>query len=184
MNNINIKNIFANNILTNTNTDIISYNIGSGNGNKNTNHNHNDTNKNYSDTNKNTNPNTNCNSNTKINIVNFSVSSLVDSNTFKTSISDDFIIDKIKSNKKNEMVKVNDLYETKYKECLLMINNAVELNLTDLIFNVELSYFGYKNYDSLECINYIEKKLKNKNFLTLKISYKSIFISWKNITDF
>ena len=138
MNNINIKNIFANNTLQN-------------------------------------------NTNTNICINDFSVNTLVESNTFNTSISDDFIIGKIKSCKKNEIAKINDLYETKYKECLIIINDAIEFNLTDTIFTVGISYFGYNTYNSLECIKYIEKKLKEKNFLTLKISHKDIFISWKNI---
>lgn len=138
MNNINIKNIFANNTLQN-------------------------------------NPNTN------ICISDFSVNTLVESNTFNTSISDDYIVDKIKSNKKNEITKINDLYETKYKECLIKINSAIELYLTDIVFSVGISFFGYKTYNSYECIKYIEKKLKEKNFLTLIVSNKDIFISWKNI---
>ena len=141
MNNINIKNIFANNILQN---------------------------------------NKNC---SNINIGEFSVNTIVESNTFKTTISDDFILNKIKSNKKNEITKINDLYETKYKECLIKINNAIELNLTDIIFSVGITYFGYQNYNSFECVKHIENKLKDKNFLTLKISLKDIFISWKNIID-
>ncbi len=124
------------------------------------------------------------NSNSNINISDFSVSTLVESNTFKTTISDDYILNKIKSNKKNEILKINDLYETKYKECLIKINNAIELNLTDIIFSVGITYFGYQTYSPNECVSYIEKKLKEKKFLTLKLSHKDIFISWKNITDF
>ncbi len=137
MNNINIKNIFSNNTLHNTNTNI--------------------------------------------SISDFSVNTLVESNTFNTTISDDYIIGKIKSNKLNEKNKIIDLYETKYKECLIKINNAIELNLTDIIFTVGISYFGFKTYNSLECIKYIQEKLKEKNFLTLIVSNKDIFISWKNI---
>lgn len=121
------------------------------------------------------------NQNTNICITEFSVNTLVESNTFNTAISDDYIIDKIKSNKKNEKAKINDLYETKYKECLIKINNSIELNLTDIVFTVGISYFGYQLYNSLECIKYIQEKLKEKNFLTLIISHKDIFISWKNI---
>lgn len=142
MNNINIKNIFTNNILQN-----------------------------YSQEKKN------------IDINDFSVNTLVESNTFKTTISDDYIVNKIKINKQNEILKINDLYETIYKECLIKINTVVELNLTDIIYTINLSYFGYKNYSSFECLNYIQKKLKKKNFLTLLVSNKDIFISWKNITD-
>lgn len=118
-----------------------------------------------------------------ININDFSVNTLVESNTFKTSISDDYLINKIKINKKNEKDKIIELYEERYKECLIKIDTAVELNMTDVVYGVGLSYFGYPNYSSFECIKYIEKKLKDKKFLTLIISPKDIFISWKNIID-
>ena len=126
---------------------------------------------------------TDTNNNSTINIHDFSINTLTNSNTFKSSISDDFIVNKIKLNKKNEIAKRDELYETKYKECLLKINDSVELNLTDIIFSVELSYFGYKSYNSFECLNYIQKKLIKNNFLTLIISSKEIFISWKNIIE-
>ena len=142
MNNINIKNIFANNIL--------QYN---------------------SQEKKN------------ISILDFSVNTLVEINNFKTNISDDYIVDKIKINKINENKKLTELYETIYKECLIKINTAVELNMTDILYTIGESYFGYKNYNSHESIKYIEKKLKKKKFLTLIISHKIIFISWKNITE-
>ena len=142
MNNINIKNIFANNILQNSSHE------------------------------KN-----------NITISDFSVSTLVESNTFKTNISDDYIVNKIKSNKTNQINKLNELHETLYKECLTKINTAIELNMTDIVYTVGMSYFGYKNYNTYECIKFIEKKLKEKNFLTLKVTPKDLFISWTNITD-
>jgi hypothetical protein len=117
-----------------------------------------------------------------ISINDFSVNTLVESNTFKTTISDDYIINKIKSNKINEKKKIDELYEGLYRECLIKINNAIESNICDIIFSIGISYFGYPTYNSLECIKYIEKKLKDKKFLTLIISKKDIFISWKNIT--
>jgi hypothetical protein len=111
----------------------------------------------------------------------FSVNTLIKSNVFKTSISSDYIVNKIKSNKINEKKKTNELYDEKYKECLIKINTALELNMTDIIYNVGISYFGYSNYNSIECIKYIELKLKEKKFLTLILSNKDIFISWSNI---
>lgn len=140
MNDINIKNIFANNILQNNSQE-----------------------------------------KTIISISDFSVNTLVESNTFKTAISDDYIINKIKSNKINEKKKNDDLCEELYKQCLIKINTAIELNMTDVIFSVGLSYFGYQYYDSFQCIKYIEAKLREKKFLTLVVSNKDIFISWKNI---
>ncbi len=117
------------------------------------------------------------------NINKFSINTLVDSNTFKTSISDNYLINKIKLNTKYEQQKIINLYEEKYKECLIKIDSVVELNMTDIIFSVESTYFGFNKYNSFECIKYIEKKLNNNKFLTLVISPKDIFISWKNIVD-
>ena len=140
MNNINIFNIFANNILQNNSQE-----------------------------------------KSTISINEFSVNTLIESNTFKSTISDDYVINKIKSNKINEKKKIDDLYEELYKQCLIKINTAVELNMTDIVYSVGLSYFGYTCYNSFECIKYIETKLKEKKFLTLIISNDNIFISWKNI---
>lgn len=140
MNDINIKNIFANNILQNNSQE-----------------------------------------KTIISISDFSVDTLVESNTFKTDISDDYIINKIKLNKINDKKKIDDLFEELYKQCLIKINTAIELNMTDIVYSVGLSYFGYPYYNSFQCIKYIETKLREKNFLTLVVSNKDIFISWKNI---
>lgn len=113
---------------------------------------------------------------------NFSVETIVESNTFKKSISDDYVVDRIKFLKQNEIAKTNDIYEIKYKECLIKINNSIEIGLTDIIFGVEFAYFGYKKFDSIECLKYIQKKLNSKNFLTMIISNNEIFISWMNLS--
>src|SRR3990167_10138278 len=106
MNNINIKNIFTNNILQD----------------------------NYQDKKE------------------LSINTLIKSNTFQKSITDDYIINKIKSNMQCEKNKMIELYEEKYNECLNKINIAIEINMTDVIYNVGLSYFGYKNYNSTTTI--------------------------------
>jgi hypothetical protein len=119
---------------------------------------------------------------TAISIGDFSVNTLVESNTFKSTISDDYIVNKIKINKINEKKKIDELYDELYKQCLIKINNAIEINITDIIYTVGTSYFGYSYYNSFECIKFVEMKLKEKNFLTMIISNKDIFISWKNIS--
>jgi len=139
MNNINITNIFTNNVLQNSQENKI------------------------------------------ISINDFSVNTLVESNTFKSIISDDYIINKIKLNKINDKKKNDDLYDELYKQCLIKINTAIEINMTDVIYSIGLSYFGYTYFNSLECIKHIESKLKEKKFLTFILSNKDIFISWKNI---
>ena len=100
------------------------------------------------------------------------VYNLVDSKVFLNNLDDDYIINKIK-----------DLYETKYKECLNKIDNAIDMKFTDVYFSVGDSFFGYKNYNSKKCLEYIQNKLRKKEFETLIYNNKQIFISWKNVVD-
>ena len=166
MEGINIKNIFANNSLSNCS---LSNNLLLSNTSNNT-------------SNNTLNTQEKSKSNSSLSIRDFSVNTLIESNTFKSTISDDYIINKIKLNKINNKKKIDDLYGELYIQCLIKINTAIEINLTEIIYSVELYYFGYSNYNSFECIGYIESKLKEKNFLTMIMSNKDIFISWKNIT--
>lgn len=111
------------------------------------------------------------------------VYNLVESKVFINNLDDDYILNKIKTNDKNEKVRTKDLYETKYRECLLKIDNAIDMNLTDVFFTVGDNFFGYKNYSSVKCLEYIQNKLRKKNFETLICSKKQIFVSWKNIVN-
>ncbi len=111
------------------------------------------------------------------------VYNLVESKVLVNNLDDDYILNKIKNNDKKEKTKTKDLYETKYKECLLKIDNAIDMKLTDVFYNVGDNYFGYKNYNSKKCLEYIQNKLRKKNFETLICSNKQIFISWKNIVN-
>jgi hypothetical protein len=111
------------------------------------------------------------------------VYNLVESKVFINNLDDDYIINKIKNNDKNEKNKIKDLYETKYKECLNKIDNAIDMKLTDVFFAVGDSFFGYKNYSAKKCLEYIQSKLRKKNFETLICNNKQIFISWKNVVD-
>ena len=111
------------------------------------------------------------------------VYNLVESKVFINNLDDDYIINKIKNNDKNEKLKTKDLYETKYKECLNKIDNAIDMKFTDVFFTVGDNFFGYKNYNSKKCLEYIQSKLRKKSFETLICSNKQIFISWKNVVD-
>jgi hypothetical protein len=74
------------------------------------------------------------------------------------------------------------MYKLKYSECLLKINNAIDVGLTDIFFSVPFNIFGYKIYNPNECLQYIEKKCRNKNFETLICKNNTIFISWESQT--
>ena len=106
---------------------------------------------------------------------------LISKNKLIDVVDDNFIVNKIKYVQKYENEQVLEVYEEKFKECLLKINDAIDINLTDIFFTVSKGYFGCKKYESLECLKYIEDKLRKKKFETLITSKIEIFISWKKI---
>ena len=114
---------------------------------------------------------------------NFSVSNITASNIIKNILNDDDIIEKIKINKLTEKKKLNEKYQEIYNQCLVKINNAIDHDLTDIYFCVGDGCFGIKGYNSMECLNHIQKRLREKNFETLIYSENDIFISWKSLKN-
>lgn len=111
----------------------------------------------------------------------FNTYNLTSKNKLIDVVDDNFILNKIKNIKKNDNEKLNEVYENKFKECLLKINDAIDINVTDIYFTISSGYFGCKSYKSFECLKYIENKLRKKKFDTLIYSPTNIFISWKKI---
>jgi len=106
---------------------------------------------------------------------------LISKNKLIDVVDDNFIVNKIKYVQKYENDLVLEVYEEKFKECLLKINDAIDINITDIFFTVTNGHFGCKKYDSYECLKYIEDKLRKKKFETLITSKIEIFISWRKI---
>jgi hypothetical protein len=106
---------------------------------------------------------------------------LISKNKLIDVVDDNFIINKIKYVQKYENDLVIEVYDEKFKECLLKINDAIDINITDIFFTVSKGHFGCKKYDSYNCLKYIEDKLRKKKFETLITSKTEIFISWKKL---
>ena len=106
---------------------------------------------------------------------------LVSKNKLIDVVDDDFIVNKIKYIQKYENEQVIEVYEEKFKECLLKINDAIDINITDIFFKVNKGHFGCKKYDSNDCLKYIEDKLRKKKFETLITNKTEIFISWRKL---
>ena len=70
--------------------------------------------------------------NTSYTMHNFNVNDLTPNSNPYVKLTDDFLINKIKYNEHIEQQKVQDLYEKKYNECLMKINNAIDINITDI----------------------------------------------------
>ena len=115
---------------------------------------------------------------------NFSVKNLTPNSNSKSKLTDEFIINKIKYNEENEKKKLLELYDNKYNESLIKINNAIDIGITDIFFSVPDAFFGYKFYNPTDCLEYTQTKLRNKNFDTLIINNSTLFISWKNLILF
>jgi hypothetical protein len=111
----------------------------------------------------------------------FNTYSLSSKNKLVNIVDDNFILSKIKNVQKYENDKLNEIYETKFKECLLKINDAIDMNVTDIFYTVSSAQFGCKIYKSIECLKYIENKLRKKKFDTFIYSQNNIFISWKKL---
>lgn len=82
---------------------------------------------------------------------------------------------KIKDNRRN---KLYDQYNIYYNLCINKIKKANAIKKTDLIFTVPKYIFGNYEYNSIDCIDFIENKLHKSNFDTTKINEKTLFITW------
>jgi hypothetical protein len=105
------------------------------------------------------------------------------SNFENTNLSEKFIIDKLKNINKEEISNLKKIYDIKYKDCLLKINNAIDLGLTDIFFKITDAHFGIKSYNSHSCLVYIQLKLRKNKFETMILNKNSMFISWKNTNN-
>ncbi|AYV78892.1 MAG: hypothetical protein Edafosvirus45_1, partial [Edafosvirus sp.] len=65
-----------------------------------------------------------------------------------------------------------------YRVCLEKIKRENEFNKTDIIFDVPLAILGNTEYKSIDCLDFIENKLRALHIDTYKLSARSIFISW------
>ena len=94
----------------------------------------------------------------KYTIENLNVNDLTQNLSTLVRLTDDFLINKIKYNEHLEQKKALDIFEIKYNDCLMKINSAIDVNMTDIFFKVVDGHFGCKLYTSRDCLNYIQNK--------------------------
>ena len=107
------------------------------------------------------------------------IENLVKNNMFENYISNDFLINKIKNNKKKGSDKLFKLYESIYTKCLKNIDNNIDSLNDNFVFTIDLYQYDYEKYSSLECLEYIKRKLDSVGFYSEVISETKIFISWE-----
>lgn len=94
-----------------------------------------------------------------------------------------FSIEKLLNHKEEKIKRTREQYRKIYNMILNKIDTVSKINdTTDIIYDVPECIIGFKDYNSIECLEYLENKLRSVYFMdTLKLSNKSIFISWKHI---
>lgn len=85
---------------------------------------------------------------------------------------------KLREERKN---KVLSQYEKVFGFCLNKISLANTLNKLEVVYDVPEAMFGSFEYNSIDCLLYIDNKLKDMGFETLLISNSSLYISWLNL---
>lgn len=68
-----------------------------------------------------------------------------------------------------------------YKTCCETIISANNAGLTDIIFEIPEIVPDCLDYKPLECLKYIESKLKEQKISDIILSQSRIFITWNNL---
>ena len=91
------------------------------------------------------------------------------------SFTSDILLARIKKRRAEKLI----CYKQMLKYCYDTIDKSDSDQVTDIIFTVVESVAECKDYDPLECLEYISEKLRNEHFDTTILSNTSIFITWK-----
>ena len=65
--------------------------------------------------------------------------------------------------------------------CLNKIDLANSIHKIDIIYEIPASVYRCVEYESVECLAYLEERLRKLYMDTLILSGTSIFISWSNV---
>jgi len=74
-------------------------------------------------------------------------------------------------------------YKNILRQCYAKIRLADSTGITDIIYDVPPIVLGCTNYDSFECLKYVEEELNNLCLDTLIMTHRHIFISWFNLDE-
>ena len=109
------------------------------------------------------------------------VNSLYNVNEQRTKNKITFNIDKLVSLREERKKKVFVQYEKIFNMCLNKINLANGLNKNELVYYVPEAVYGYFDYNSINCLEYIEDKLRKMKLETLILDNTSLYVSWENL---
>lgn len=67
--------------------------------------------------------------------------------------------------------------------CLKKITLANNLNKLEVVYEVPDAVYGYFDYNSDQCLQYIDEKLQQLQLDTLILNSKVIYINWQNLSE-
>ena len=82
---------------------------------------------------------------------------------------------------KKRRQKLKEYCSDTYKTCCETIISANNAGLTDIIFEIPEIVPDCLDYKPLECLEYIEGKLKEQKISDIILSHSRIFITWNNL---
>lgn len=92
-----------------------------------------------------------------------------------------FSIENLKSVREEKKKKIYEEYKKLFDRCLRKITEINKKNSTYLIYDIPPAIFGQSNYNPVECLEFIEIRLKKLNIDAMILSNVRIYISWANI---
>lgn len=102
-------------------------------------------------------------------------------NLLKPSKPNEFNYKKLIKTKEQKISKLKNAYKNILQTCLEKIEKLNEIGEEEFVFEVPKTYFMLNNYSPINCLEYIEKKLRKEYIDTYIIDNYNIFISWKDI---
>lgn len=92
-----------------------------------------------------------------------------------------FNLDKLVKLREERKNKVISQYEKVLGFCLNKITLANNMNMLEVIYEIPEVMFGSFEYNPVDCILYINEKLKDMKLDTLILDDFSLYISWSNL---
>lgn len=101
--------------------------------------------------------------------------------TIKSELKEEFNVKKLIKERKDRQLKVYEQYKKMYRLCLNKIKSANKMQTYEIIYEVPHAIFRCPEYVSVDCLNYLEKKLKKLKFEVEIVSLNSVYVNWDNI---
>lgn len=90
-------------------------------------------------------------------------------------------IDRLITLREDRRKKLEEQYTRIFKMCMTKIHLANNLNKTEVIYQVPDIVYRYPEYDPMECLRKLDKKLTDQCFVTHFLPHQMISISWEDI---